>query len=222
MLRAAFNSTQPATVGQLDLFGLGQVNITGSVLLIFDRPGSDPALLQTVPSSGVGVAGSISNPISFSASEQLSIVVGTQTSLALNGAIGATAGDITKSRSGSLSLGMANTGWAGRLFIIGGSVDVLNSAGLGTTNGLPVSRTHRFGGTVLALRKLVSPLNVRSGDRSRRRNSSSNQGIRNFGRSDLSTAINPMTCRPMYGLGSVGIIERYDRRHETLAPEKLC
>lgn len=143
-LSRSIQLTQQATVGQLDLFGLDQVNITGTGLLVFDRPGSDPALLQTVPASGVGVAGLISNPISIAANEQLSIVVGQLTSLALNGAISASSGDITKSGKGLLSLGAGSAGWAGRLFITGGTVDALNAAGLGTTAGNTVVSNGAF------------------------------------------------------------------------------
>src|SRR4051812_5890345 len=56
---------QQVTVGQVDFFGSGQVNITGAGLLVLDRPGNDPALLQTVPASGAGVSAVIGSPISI-------------------------------------------------------------------------------------------------------------------------------------------------------------
>jgi autotransporter-associated beta strand protein len=131
--------SQPATVGQLIYSGVRQSTMLGSGALTFDRPGTDPALIQLAPPTGGGtINATVNRPISIALNEELSINVGLASTLTLGGAVSATSGNITKIGPGTLTLGNTSTSWAGQLLISSGRVSLLNSNGLGATSGYTV------------------------------------------------------------------------------------
>ena len=153
--------TQPATVGQAILLNSGQVTLSGVGPLIFDNPGADPALLQLLPSAGASLTGAISTPISIATNEQLKTdVVGSQSTLTISGAVSATSGDISKTGAGLLVLSGANSAWAGRLVVSGGTVDATTAAALGTATG---DTTVSDGGILQLDQSSAEPINLQNG-----------------------------------------------------------
>ena len=127
---------QQATVGELSFAGPRQESLTGTGLLLFDQPGATSAALRILPNSaGAAIVVSISNPLAIAAGEELSVDVPQSSSISLTGAITSSEGDITKTGVGTLTLGVANPNWNGRMSVAGGSVIVANANALGTTSG---------------------------------------------------------------------------------------
>ena len=151
---------QQATLGQLQVFGPRVVTISGSGPLMFDRPGVDPAVFQLVtPTSGT-IAATVSTSISTAVSEQLLLDLGQSTTLALSGGFTSTAGNVTKSGAGALTLSGGSANWGGRFFVTGGTTTVTQASAFGLAN----SNTVVSNGAVLTLPLVVAePMELNNG-----------------------------------------------------------
>lgn len=132
----AVQLNQQATVGQLIFTGPRQTNLSGTGQLVFDRPGSDPALIQaTASSTGAAITAAIDNPLSIAAGEQLWIDLDAPTTLALSGAITSSNGHVTKAGLGTLTLSGNSAAWNGKLTVSAGRTIIASGGALGTTVG---------------------------------------------------------------------------------------
>jgi autotransporter-associated beta strand protein len=153
------NLSQSPTIGNLNLFGPGQISLLGSSLML-DNSGLTAASIQTFsPSSGAGVAVTISSPLAVATGEQLAIDVAGSTTVAISG-ISSNSTNVLKTGTGLLTLTAANPNWDGNLDVAGGEVAVNNAAGLGTANG---STTVRNNGKLTLRAPTSEPLNVNDG-----------------------------------------------------------
>ena len=133
---------QDATIGQLTFANSGaDVSLQGSGTLLFNNPGTAPALLT--------VLGSRSHELNVglfvSDAETLAIALDEDASLALLGSITSASGTISASGEGNLTISGNNSTWGGNLLIDQTTVFATSENALGNTNG---STTVSSGGSL--------------------------------------------------------------------------
>jgi len=132
------------TLGQLNFFGLGNIELLGAGPLLFDNPGADPASLQTDMPQRRVLDVEISTSVLIAPGERLLLDLASRKNLELSGSIDSMEGDITKMGAGSLTLSGDNSAWRGSLEVAAGELMVADVNALASSRDVLIGPNSRL------------------------------------------------------------------------------